>query len=190
MFEQIINKCIESDSLICLNLNLNDLESVIIGKVVSFDSNTLIIDEINPYGTIIRNERKIPLTKIKLISLDDIYGTDLKYLTNNIELKNAKPKYLYFNRDGKDTLRVIIETSKNLVVSIFINNEFILGEIIHIEGKLVQINNITYQGFEDGYTYFDKSLITKIRYDGPLERKVTLLRNKKKELGLNQNSTL
>lgn len=185
MIEQIINKCVESDSLICLNLNLNDLESVIIGKVLSFDSITLIIDEINPYGTTIRKGRKIPLTKIKLVSFGDIYGADLKYLKSNIELKNTRPKYLYFSKDGKSALSGIIERSKNLVVSVFINDDFILGEIIQIEGRLVQVNNITYQGFKDGYTYFDKSLITKIRYDGPLERKVTLLRNKKQESGYN-----
>ena len=168
MLEHIINKCKVSDSFICLSLDPYDLEYVIIGKVMSFDSDTLIIDEINPYGTVIRSGRKIPLSKIKLVSFGDIYGADLKYLNANIDLKNTKPKYLYFNNGGKSSFSGIIESSKNQVVSIFINDDFIIGEIIQLKGEIVQVNNVTYQGFEDGYTYFNKSLVTKIKYVGPI----------------------
>lgn len=190
MFEHIINKCIVSDSLICLNLDLDNLDSVIIGEVIFFDSDTLIIDEVNAYGIVIRRGRKISLAKVKLISFGDIYGADLKYLHANIEFKKIRPKYLYLNKGSKSSLSGISESSKNKVVSVFINDDYILGEIIQIEAGLVQVNNVTYQGFEDGYTYVDISLITKIRYDGLLERKATLLKKKKQELGINLNNKL
>jgi hypothetical protein len=179
MFEQVINKCLHSGSLICLAIDMNNLENVIMGKVLSLERDKLIIDEINPYGTVIRFRRTIRLNKIKLVSIDDIYGTDLKYLNSNNYLVGAKPKYIYINKSNLNSLKKIIESKSNQVVSTFINNDYFLGEITLIDGELIQVKNITFQGFEDGFSYFDKSLITKIRYDGPVEKKVILLRKMK-----------
>lgn len=181
MWTKILKDCFKRKSLICLTLDLNDWETVIIGTISSFDDKKLFLDEVNPYGVVIRKGRKILFSKIKIISYNDIYGKDLAYLLEKSNLKSIKPKYIYIN--SKQTLnskRVLHLVKNQEIISIFINDDYIIGIDNEIDDKYMLLNNFTYQGFEDGYTVFEKQLVTKIRYRGAVEQKISLLKELKK----------
>ncbi len=89
MITEIIKECLEKGILICLILDLSDWETVIIGKVLSFDDKNILINEVNPYGKIIRKKRKIKISQIKVLSHSDIYGKDLDFLHSNALINSS-----------------------------------------------------------------------------------------------------
>ncbi len=180
MITEIIKECLEKGILICLILDLSDWETVIIGKVLSFDDKNILINEVNPYGKIIRKKRKIKISQIKVLSHSDIYGKDLDFLHSNALINYSKAKYIYFGEDKRscqNKLKKFIENKK--IISIFINDEYVIGIIVNQNDNDILINNYSYQGLDDGFSLFKHKLITKIRYDGPVEQKIEALKNLK-----------
>lgn len=125
----------------------------------------------------IRNNRKLSLSKVKLISFDDIYCNDLEHLIENSNLSNWKPGNMYFQK-GRNNHEGFVNKyiDKHEIVSLFIEDDYVIGEIQEQNKSYILINNYTYQGFKDGNTLIAKESIYKIRFRSAIERRVELLR--------------
>lgn len=182
MLTETLNKCIKDNILTCLTLDLNDWETIIIGRIKSFDEKHIYLDEVNPYGVFIRLNRRLLISKVCLISFDDIYGNDLSFLAKSSDIKLAKPKYKYLKsaeNSYEDYFAGLIKANK--IFSFFVDDDYIMGVVTDQDDKYLKVNNFTYQGLIDGFTLIEKRIITKLRYDGPVECKVDLLRKWKGE---------
>jgi len=174
----IIKECLNTKRLITLTLSITNWESIIIGYVKSIKGNVLEFEELNPYGTKIR-ERKIKINNIKIVCYNDVYGNDLDYLHKLVPGK-GQPHYVYLSNSID---KAVLEINKLVVskelVSFFVIDNYQIGIAEKIIEDSILIKGITYQGLLDGNTVIPIKLLTKIRLKGPIERKVNLLLNLK-----------
>ncbi len=182
MLTKILKYCKEEQIFVCLILNLSNWEQVIIGKILSFNSDNLIIDEINPYGDIVYRKREISINKIRLVQFNDIYGRDLKYLSEQQITKKVRARYFKATTNIKNLDKRLIEFQKSKeVTSVFLGNDYSIGVIKEFDDKYILLHNYAYIGLEDGFTLIEKYKVTKIRFKGPVEIKVATLKEFKNE---------
>jgi hypothetical protein len=152
-----------------------------VGLISTYDEEMIKFKELDSSANI-QKTKMIKTKNISLLSYNDIYGKDLELLYKAKVIDNAtKNKYIYNKKSSKFFKEHLLK-SKNLkeVVSIFGSDDYFIGTIIELNETYIKLNNISFQGHDDGVTIIPINLIIKIRKNGKLERKVKYLYNIKK----------
>lgn len=179
MIYDILNKCYLNSYVITINIDLYDWDKLLVGIISSLTNDSLELEVLNPFGISLKI-KKIKIKSIKMINYDDIYGNDLRIL---YEInKDKKPlKSIYINHSNTKSFIKKIQRIKELkeVISVFIMDNYQIGRIKEINEHYLYINNISYQGLNDGVSALPIDKISKIRLHGMVESKVSYLHDVK-----------
>jgi hypothetical protein len=178
---EMINKLrnlAQTGELIEFHLDLNDLSTFGVGKVLKVSDEWGVIATISPDGM---------YDGYGLIRLDDIikFNVNTKHIVRITKLYTLKnQKHSKYDVEEKDLLLGFLQFAQknNFIVSIrFINNEYfdVQGYVKQVENDLLVIQNVTKFGEYDGESYFKLENIDRISCDDQGEHCIKILSSDK-----------
>lgn len=173
----VLKGALKSKSVISLCTGKIDWEKRFIGYVQAIDAKNIEIELIDFYGSITK-KKKIRLSKISMVEINDSYNKHLERLkAKSKQIKKAKPNYFH-NKGKRFILNLEILKSRENVNTIFFGTEYLTGIITTIEDDFIIVKGVGYLGTMEGELYCAIDNITRIRFDGPLETKLSFLTGK------------
>lgn len=171
---EIIKKALRNKSVISLCVGKVDWDKRVIGYVTAVNNNSVIIEVVDIYGGVIKNKR-IAINSIAVIEIDDSYNKHLEKLKKHAKVfKKTKPLYFYNKGDGF-IKKLELLRDKATVCTVFFGTEYLTGTIKEFAENVLILKSVGYRGTNEGETYCRLMDVTKIRYQGPLEEKISFL---------------
>lgn len=171
---EIFKTALRSNSIISLCVGKVDWDKRIIGYVKSINNNSIIIDVVDIFGSVIKS-KSIAINSITVVEINDSYNKHLEKLRKQGKVvKKTKPLY-YYNKGNSFNEKLELLRLKGSVCTIFFGTEYMTGVVKKFNEDVLFINSIGYRGTKEGESYCKLESITKIRYEGPLEGKISYL---------------
>lgn len=170
----IFKAALKNKNLISLCVRKVDWDKRIIGYVKSITNKNVIIDLVDIFGSVVKS-KSIAINTIVVVEINDNYNQHLEKLKKQGDvIKKAKPFY-YYNKGNRFSEKLELLLTEGLVCTIFFGTEYKTGIIKSLEGNILVVKGVGYRGTEDGESYCKLDRITKIRFKGPLEEKISFL---------------
>ncbi|HEV7620435.1 MAG TPA: hypothetical protein VGO09_01805 [Flavisolibacter sp.] len=170
----ILEAALKNNYIISFCVGKVNWDKRIIGYIKSLKGETIIIDVVDIYGSVIK-KRNIAIKKISIVEINDSYNRHLEKLKSEGEIiKKTKSKY-YYNKGTKFKEKLESLKSKGNICTIFFETEYLTGIIKNVSDNIIFIQNVGYRGTKEGESCCKLSGVTSIRYDGPLEKKISYL---------------
>lgn len=171
---EIFKTALKSNNIISLCVGKVDWDKRIIGYVKSINKKNVFIDVVDIFGSIIKS-KSIRIDNIAVVEINDSYNKHLEKLkTQGKVIKKTKPLY-YYNKGNSFNEKLELLRLKGSVCTVFFGTEYMTGIIKKIDKEILFINSIGYRGTKEGESYCKLGSITKIRYEGALEKKISYL---------------
>lgn len=175
--KEILKASLIKNTIISFCIGKVNWDKRIIGYVRSMNKEIIVVDEVDVFGSVVKS-RNIKISSISIIETNDSYNKHLEKLKEQGKLiKKTKPLY-YYNKGDKFNKKIDLLRISGNICTIFFGTEFITGIIKKLSENILSISSIGYRGTKEGESYFTLESITKIRYQGPLEKKISYLQKK------------
>jgi hypothetical protein len=172
----ILKAAIKSNNVISFCLGKVDWNKRVIGYVKAINKNKAVINVIDIFGNTV-STKNILIDKIAILEINDSYNKHLEKLkTQGQEIKKTRNLYYYNKGNGFNEKIEFLRLNGN-ICTFFFGTEYMTGIVKGINDQILIIDSIGYRGTNEGESFCKMENITKIRYDGPLEKKITFLKN-------------
>lgn len=172
--KEILQTVYRNKGLVSICIKKIDWDKRIIGYVTKVSAQSILIDEVDVYGYVVK-KRNIRMDTIVSVEIDDSYNNSLfrlKGVANRI--RKMKAQFIY--NKGQTIVSKLKSLQERVnVVTIFFDDEYVTGVIEDFDDEYIKLQNIGYLGTEDGKSLYRISQVTKIRYNGPMEEKISFL---------------
>ncbi|MEJ7611058.1 MAG: hypothetical protein WKF88_07760 [Ferruginibacter sp.] len=173
---EILKKALKNKNIISLCVGKIDWNKRVIGYVNSVNETAVVIEMVDIFGSIVKN-KSIPIKSISVVEINDSYNKHLEKLKKHEKaIKKINPLY-YFNKGNNFNEKLEKLLLEKNICTVFFGTEFITGVIQNFNEDDLCINAIGYRGTKEGEVYCRLVNVTKIRYEGPLEEKISYLQN-------------
>ena len=164
----------QKKQLICICLNKIDWDKRVIGYLTSKpSSSTIDLQVIDEKGNF-KMRKQILIETIKSIEIGGIYNDNLEKLAK-AQLKPSKGqmKQVTTSKGNIQLLQRLKDSQQ--VCTFFFETEYAVGKVRKLSICHLVINNITFDGRNDGLSIFDITSLTKIRIGSSKENRISLL---------------
>jgi hypothetical protein len=174
-----VEKSKRKGQLICICINSIDWRHRIIGYVIQiYPSGKFELQVIDELGQK-KNKKMVLFSSIKSLEVGGIYNDNLERLMKNefVKEKRRGKYFLISHRHVYERLQEL-KTSKT-VCTFFFKTEFSIGIVNKVTRDEIMIKNISYEGGNDGVSFFNMAALTRIRIESNFENRIEFLSNKK-----------
>lgn len=171
----ILKSVFKQKKIVSICVGQVDWDNRILGYIDSIGDDYVILNTVDIYGAILK-KAKFALNRITVVELDDTYNKHLERLKRKgSSIRDAKSQY-YYNRGRSfpDKIKPLLESRS--VCTFFFDTEYVFGSLIDINEEFLRIKTLGYTGSDQGELFCRHAFITKIRYNGPMEKKIMFLR--------------
>ena len=171
---EILKTALTKNTIISFCIGKVNWDRRIIGYVKSINKEIIVVDEVDIFGSVVKS-KNIKVSSIVIIETNDSYTKHLEKLKDQGKLiKATKPLY-YYNKGSKFNEKIDLLRLSGNVCTIFFGTEFVTGIVKKLNENILFIHSVGYRGTKEGESYCTLKSITKIRYEGPLEKKISYL---------------
>lgn len=165
---------IKDKSIISICVGKVDWEKRIIGYVKSITNTQVVIEAVDIFGSVIKR-KNIVIDRIAIAEINDSYNKHLERLREQGQLIKKTKTYYYHNKGVGFLEKLELLRLKGNICTIFFGTEYMTGIVKKITDGFLITSGIGYSGTKEGESYCKIDKISKIRYEGPLEKKITYL---------------
>jgi hypothetical protein len=176
--KEILITALKNKNIISFCIGKVDWDKRKIGYVKSINKENVLVSMVDIFGGIV-SEKSIKINNITILEINDSYNMHLERLRGHGEVIRKTKTHYYFNKGNGFIEKVKALQSKKSVCTVFFETEFLTGIIKEINEIILIINTVGYRGTKEGESYCKIDNVTKIRYEGPLESKISYLRKVK-----------
>lgn len=174
--KEILKVALKNRNVISLCIGKINWERRIIGYVKSMSKDNILFHLIDIFGTTIK-EKSINIASISVLEINDSYNKHLEKLKEQGKFIKATKSLYYYNKGDDFQRRLKTLISEATVCTIFFGTEYLTGVIKGIMEETLVIKSIGYKGSNEGESYCKLKNVSRVRYDGPLERKISYLKS-------------
>ena len=171
---EILKTALRNNNIISLCVGKVDWDKRIIGYIKSINKHRVTINVVDVFGSVVKN-KNIAINDIAVVEINDSYNKHLEKLKEQGKIiKKTQPLYYHNKGNGfKEKLERL--RLKKSVCTIFFGTEYMTGVIKKINENVLFVSSVGYRGTKEGESCCKVESITKIRYEGPLEEKISYL---------------
>ena len=174
---KVLKTALYNNRIISFCVGKVDWEKRIIGYVRSISNKKIMIDVVDIYGVVIK-QKSINPNNIVILEIDDNYNKHLEKLKKEGKISKKTKSFYYYNNGTNFEKKINMLLLKGDVYTIFFGSEYVTGIIKKVTGNVLIINSVGFRGTKEGKSFCVLQCITKIRYQGPLEKKISYLLKK------------